>query len=120
MQYLQPALTLDDQGNLYAVWHEKYEAGEGDTIHRVLYSRSNNPTAETPSWEDEKVFATLSADEQAFSADNVSARIAVSGTWAEPHVHVVLMLDSGSAWDVWYLSNQTYSSVLLPIILRNP
>jgi hypothetical protein len=128
-RYLRPALALDGAGHLYAVWHH-YDSGEdGSFLHRVLYSCSDNPTAVMPTWTDWKVFATLSADERLFSQDNVSARIAVGGTGStctdpNAHVHVVLMLknplaDNKSAWEVWYLSNQLYKSVSLPMVTKN-
>jgi len=124
---LRPALAVGSSG-LYAVWHHNYyvpPVNEGDdpiNMHRVLYSYSGNPRVSTPSWSEPAVFATLSADEAPFSQDNVATRIAVGPPRVgeiEPHLHVVLMLKTGSAWDVWYLSNQVYRNTALPLVAKN-
>lgn len=122
--YLRPALTLDGEGHLHAVWHY-YDIEGDDYIHQVMYSSANNPTAGTPTWSEPVVFAELggdedlSAEERRFTVDNVAARIAVGGSAIDPHIHVVLMLQTSSAWDVWYLSNQFYKTMSLPVVMKN-
>jgi len=124
LEYLRPALALGADGVLHAVWHHYVPpAGEGDpALHRVLYSASDSPTAASPTWSEPVVFATLSAEGEAFSQDNVAARVAVGpprGGEIDPHIHVILMLKTGTAWDVWYLSNKRYNTTSLPIIMKN-
>ncbi len=125
VHYLRPALALADSGRLHAVWHHHLLLGEGDDIYRVMYSYSDNPTATTPTWSEPVVFAELSGDEdltaeeRQFSVDNVAPRIAVGGTQDKPHIHIVLMLQSGDGWDVWYLSNELYKTTSLPTVMRN-
>jgi hypothetical protein len=124
-QLLRPALALDDDGVLHAVWHHNYYVppiDEGDPTtdtHRVLYTSSISLTASPPTWEPLEVFAKLSADGRPFSQRNVSPRIVVSGSALDLHVHVVLMKKTSAAWDVWYLSNQLYESVLMPMVMKN-
>jgi hypothetical protein len=123
LQYLRPALAFDHDGVLYAVWHHyRPPAYEGDPldVHRVLYSYSDAPALESPTWSEPIVFATLSGEGEPFSQDNVAARIAVGPprNGGEPHVHVVLMLRTGDAWDVWYLSNQRYHNISLPFMMK--
>jgi hypothetical protein len=128
LQYLRPALAVDNEGHLHAVWHH-YDGELGGTLlHRVLYSHSENPKAATPTWDEPVVFAELSGnedltpEERHFPVDNVAARIAVGpprGTEIKEHVHVVLMAKTGTAWDVWYLSNQLYKEVFLPTAAKN-
>jgi hypothetical protein len=125
-QYLRPALASWGS-RLYAVWQQTHSVGEGEYIRRVLYSYSDNPDTSNP-WSAPVVFAELggnedlSPEERHFPVDNVAPGIAVGppqGTETEPHLHVVLMLRTGSAWDVWYLSNEFYKSVSLPIVAKN-
>lgn len=125
-RYLRPALAFWDD-RLHAVWHHAYEFGEGEKIHRVLYSYSDNPNASNPTWEPPVIFAELggdadlTAEERQFPVDNVTPRIAVGPpTTGETkyHVHVVIMLETSSGWDVWYLSNALYKTVTLPSTMR--
>jgi hypothetical protein len=126
LQYLRPALALDSAGHLHAVWHHYDSAGEDSTFrHQVRYSYSGNPTAATSTWSPPQIFAELGGDEdwspeeRRFQTDNVSARIAVGGSEADHHIHIVLTAKTGSAWDVWYLSNQLYKNVSLPMVTKN-
>jgi len=80
LEYLRPAPALGSDGVLHAVWHHYVPpAGEGDpTIHRVLYSASDSPAVASPTWSEPVVFATFSAEGEAFAQDNVAARVAAT------------------------------------------
>ena len=123
---LQPAASVDGEGNLHVVWHRHLVLWDGpektyDQYDVMYWSNSTNITSTLPI-----TVATLSYDGRVLGDDDhpdVAADVAVGYWKGEWHLHVVVMLldKSTGKWDVHYLGNYAYANndVYLPIVMRN-
>lgn len=121
---LQPAAFVDGDDDLHAVWHRRLIVGGGDepiTYDQwdVMYWSTDLPKVTGVSGTQPITVATMSADGGVLGDNNVAADVAVGYYNGEWHLHVVAMLFNGTNWDVYYLSNNRYNSVCLPIIMKN-
>ncbi|OQY26156.1 MAG: hypothetical protein B6I34_00335 [Anaerolineaceae bacterium 4572_32.1] len=121
---LRPAAFMDSDGDLHAVWHRHLTVGGGDDPvtyeqYDVMYWSTDLSKVTGVSSTEPITVATLSADGNVLGSHNAAADVAVGHYDGEWHLHVVLMVDTGDHWDVYYLSNGFYNSVYLPTVMRN-
>ncbi len=112
---LQPSVALNDAGWPTVVWHAR--GGEPGTENAIYYSYAITGTDTGVTW----ITSTILSWNQAAASGSAAIGIGELAADSKQHPHIVYMQkSSGSAWDVYYNSDEWeyYPHVFMPLIMR--